>query len=467
MGEGNNNLKGAQCSAYNQRCMVCSAQMEHLFTKTFNSWGLTSLEYDKCVDCGFVACATLLKMPGDDWEDLNLRFHTAINNSDADPYDRAGRLTGQAEVIDLMLDHGLISAAAPMLDWGSGTGDLAGRLRDRGRTLLSYDQYIEPRVNPLPTAKPVPGAYALVTATAVFEHLTHRGQLDAIEALVADGGVLGVHLLIPREVPADPSWVYLLPVHCAFHNWESMRRLMIQWGYEASVYCDQARMWLFFKSREGVREKVQAINAKQKRDYLLYCEGFVSANGVMLRLDLDYSARDDNKRGLYIGVQQCGLPSNWTFLLLDVEGEQLIDERWLAATQDCQFDYVYSDMVAERMTTEQFSAYLQWVRGLLQPGGIHRLVTTDLRRVLDNAASGAWSGFGWVKKARLNTSAEYLNAVFRSWGHLHLYDEETLLGYFSQAGYQDVARVGMMEGHSADLFVFDREKTRLFVEAIG
>lgn len=464
MSSGDNNLTAGANSAYNQRCMVCDAQMEYLFSKTFNSLGLTSLEYDRCVDCGFVACATLLKMPRDDWEYLNFWFHSAINSSDADPYDRSGRLEGQAEVIDHMLNHGLISRSAPMLDWGSGTGDLADRLRDRGRTLFSYDQYIEPKVNPLPIPQPLPAAYALVTATAVFEHLTHRSQLDAIEALVADDGVLGIHLLIPREVPVDPNWVYLLPVHCAFHNWESMRRLMIQWGYEASVYCDQARMWLFFKSREGVREKVEAINAAQKCDYLLYCEGFVSANGVMLPLDPGSRTGESKKAGLYIGMQQCKLPSNWTFLLLDVEGQQLIDETWLAIVKGYQFDYVYSDMVAERMSKEQFAAYLQWVRGLLKPGGSHRLVTTDLKRVLDNATSGAWSGFAWVKKAHLNTAAEYLNTVFRSWGHKYLYDEESLIRCFVQADYQDVQITRMMEGCAADLYIFDRDKNRLFIE---
>lgn len=110
-------------------------------------------------------------------------------------------------------------------------------------------------------------------------------------------------------------------------------------------------------------------------------------------------------------------------------------------------------------------AYLHLVRDLLCPGGVHRLVTADLQRILDSAASGAWASFAWVKKAGLRSSADYLNMVFRSWGHRYLYDQETLVQRFIQAGYRDVERFEMMQGASADLYFLDRDRSRLYVEA--
>lgn len=449
---------------YNHRCMVCDAHMRYLFSKTFNSWGLSTLDYERCVACGFVACATLLEMPSGDWEHLNEWFHSTIYDTDDDPYDRTGRLNGQAIAIDRLAACGLIPQSRPMLDWGSGVGDLAEKLLERGLTLFSYDQFITPQINPLPTATPAPRSYSLVTATAVFEHLTRREQLDAIEGLVANDGVLGIHLVIPREIPVDPEWVYLLPVHCAFHTWESIRRLMIHWGYAASAYCQVARMWFFFKSSEGVQEKVDFINALEGPEYLIYSEGFVSSNGVHLPLDPGYGTVDSTSKGLYIGCKPCHLPSNWAAILFE-PGEFLSPADLLSSVQDLTFDFVYSDMVAERMATGQFEEYLRAVGELIRPGGLHRIATTDLQRVLANAQSGAWSEFRWVKKARLQTPADYLNTVFRSWGHKHLYDAESVIHRLEQSGYRDVSRVEMMKGGSADLFRLDQEKSRLYVEA--
>ncbi|MHA6494566.1 methyltransferase domain-containing protein [Pseudomonas borbori] len=193
--------------SYEGRCMVCNGNMQYFFSKNFDSWGLTSLDYEKCDDCGFAVCATLLRMSDKDWETLNNRFHTEIYQGTEDPYNRAGRLAGQAAAIDIMLEHGLITQGLPLLDWGSGTGDLAAELLERERHMFSYDEYITPLVNRF-SGIPQPESFSLVTAAAVFEHLKDRAELDAIERLVAPQGVLGVHLLIPREIPADPSWIY-------------------------------------------------------------------------------------------------------------------------------------------------------------------------------------------------------------------------------------------------------------------
>lgn len=455
---------------YTGRCMVCGAEMRYFFTKVFNSWGLASLDYEKCTDCGFSVCASLLRMPDDEWVALNNWFHTEIYQRPGDPYNRAGRLAGQARVIDLMSQHGLISQDRPMLDWGSGTGDLAAKVQEHGRTLFSYDRYITPVVNRLPGVVPEPGGFSLVIAAAVFEHLKDREELDAIEALVADDGVLGFHILVPREIPADPDWVYLLPVHCAFHNWESIRRLMVQWGYAASAYCTEALMWFFFRSKDGVKEKIEYINRVQGYQLLIYSDGFISSTGVELSLELAHSSpKEEMGECLYVGARARTLDSAWTNTWIDFgNGCRILSasDGVPIALEEGSFDRIYCDSVAERMTPEQFQTYLTHMQRLLKPRGVLRIVTTDISRVLDSASQGTWADFPWVKQAGIATSAEYLNAVFRSWGHTYLYDSETLMRRLFDCGYRDVVRTSIGLGRSAAMNGLDRDTHRIYVEAV-
>ncbi|WP_220124254.1 hypothetical protein, partial [Xanthomonas oryzae] len=100
-------------------------------------------------------------------------------------------------------------------------------------TEYSFDRTVPAHVNRLPDAEPPARSFALVIADQVFPYLRHRCELDAIEALVMPHGLLGLQLPLPREVPAeqdaaDPTWA-----QCAFYPWESLRRLMLQWGRPA------------------------------------------------------------------------------------------------------------------------------------------------------------------------------------------------------------------------------------------
>ncbi|MDL5367384.1 hypothetical protein QSH18_17380 [Xanthomonas sp. NCPPB 2654] len=441
--------------------------MKPFFSKTFDRWDVGTLDYEKCAGCGFVACASLLRLSDEDWSALNHRFHSTIYDG-SDPFNRAGRLAGQARAIDAMLSVGLIDSNKPMLDWGSGVGDLATQLVSRGRTLFSYDQYITPVVNRWPQSQPPRGGFALVTACAVLEHLKDRRELDAIEQLVADRGVLGIHLLIPRAIPKDPSWVYLLPVHCAFHTWESMRLLLQQWSYEATVYCHDALMWFFFKCKDGVESKVEHINRSEGSGYLRYVEGFVSASGVELPLDPDYGAVDRSLRTLYVGIRPEQQDADWLSAVLPF----CADTAWGDTPQTApgslppqSFDAIYSDLVAERLTPKQFIRYLEWTRGLLKPGGVHRFATSDLDLTLQSAHSGAWRELPWVKEAGITTRGYFLNTVFRSWGHVYLYDDATLLARLARSGYRHAARSTALRGRCASLYRLDRDTHRLYVEA--
>ncbi|MHA6494565.1 hypothetical protein ACX0MV_15130 [Pseudomonas borbori] len=247
-----------------------------------------------------------------------------------------------------------------------------------------------------------------------------------------------------------------------------MRRLLMQWSYAASVYCHEALMWFFFKSKDGVRQKVERINSAKGPNYLVYSEGFVSSTGVELPLDASYGIVNKTQRCLYIGMQARQLDSNWTVAtfdagdplhFLDVQSGEVIN------ASSMPFDCIYSDAVAERMTSIQFEQYLKSIIGLLKPGGVHRIATSDIDRILDTVSKGTWVDFPWVKKEGVTTAAEYINAVFRNWGHRYLYDSATLIKRLSECGYRNSARTSMLSGCSASLYCLDQGIHRIYVEA--
>ena len=118
--------------------------------------------------------------------------------------------------------------------------------------------------------------YDLVLNTAVFEHVRSRATLDEIESYVAPKGLLAIHTLVSELVPKDPNWMYLLPVHCAFHTNNGMQVLMDDWRYPCSVYNELAKMWVWFRwPTPVVKKKVEKLNSMLGWEFLKYKPGFM------------------------------------------------------------------------------------------------------------------------------------------------------------------------------------------------
>jgi hypothetical protein len=82
---------------------------------------------------------------------------------------------------------------------------------------------------------------------------------------------MGIHTLVAEKIPASADWFYLLPVHCAFYTNKSMQLLFDQWGYSASIYHMNSRLWIWFKTDPGAVEKiVKDANARPGREYFTY-----------------------------------------------------------------------------------------------------------------------------------------------------------------------------------------------------
>ena len=252
--------------------------MSYYFSKYFSQFDLEKVDYWRCTVCGFMISKTHSDLSRDEWEKLNLDFHLAHNAREDNPYQRRQRLFSQAQMLYLLVRHNIIPNQF-WLDWGSGEGDLAVQLAEHFElTLENFDKYIIPKITPVLQNELIKrkGSFELVINTGVFEHILNRQILDEIESYVSTTGSLAIHTLIRGEIPKDPEWMYLLPVHTAFHTNKSMQTLMDSWGYLCSVYNEYAKLWVLFRQKpEEIQPLVHKLNAVLGWEYLHFKSGFM------------------------------------------------------------------------------------------------------------------------------------------------------------------------------------------------
>jgi 2-polyprenyl-3-methyl-5-hydroxy-6-metoxy-1,4-benzoquinol methylase len=146
-----------------------------------------------------------------------------------------------------MTDIGLLPKQPSWLDYGCGEGELAQLLGEQNIRVACYDRYWQ-KNHYLSKSQLVPGRYPVVINTALFEHLRNRTEIDAIIKLTAEDGIFVLHTLVRGEIPKDPSWFYLLPVHTIFYTNQAMRILFHESGFQSSLYAVDSRLWLWFRS---------------------------------------------------------------------------------------------------------------------------------------------------------------------------------------------------------------------------
>ncbi|MEO6610498.1 MAG: methyltransferase domain-containing protein [Aestuariivirga sp.] len=248
-------------------CMICgNEESVPYFKKAFGKYGLGVVEYRKCDGCDFVFSKTHNDMTDAEWGTLNRDDHAGYQSQTENSDDPrwVARINAQASLIDDCRQLDLIPTKRPWLDFAAGGGQLSTALRKiSDLTLLNYDRYLP---STEPKSEPALGAFNFVITTSVFEHFRTRPDLDAIQALVSPEGVMGVHTLVGKQVPADPDWFYLLPVHTSFFSIKSMGLLFSQWGYKSSLYEVDSRLWPFFKRPysevQAILDKANARKAK-------------------------------------------------------------------------------------------------------------------------------------------------------------------------------------------------------------
>jgi predicted SAM-dependent methyltransferase len=119
------------------------------------------------------------------------------------------------------------------------------------------------------------------------------------------------------------------------------------------------------------------------------------------------------------------------------------------------FAYVFSEHVIEHLPEASIPTHLAELRRILRPGGVARISTPDLPRLMalyedgnPDASLEEYRRVVSVGTGRPHVRAcEVFNTAVRGWGHQYIYDEEDLSARLIDAGFSSAERrdVGQSE----------------------
>lgn len=107
-------------------------------------------------------------------------------------------------------------------------------------------------------------------------------------------------------------------------------------------------------------------------------------------------------------------------------------------------DHVFSEHFIEHVRLEQATALLTECARILRPGGVLRVSTPDLVRLVDEYRAGRtdeWTDMGWTPE----TPCDLLNEGMRLWGHLYVFDESRPRAALRDSRFRDIVRVARHE----------------------
>ena len=237
------------------KCFVCGGEMRPFMKKYFGMKNLDACEYVRCEECGLVVAETLYEMPRRQWEALNHECHAAYQNTDSLDVDPRwlDRLHAQADVLAELINIGVLEKNFNAVDYGAGDGKLSNFLTEKISVdwLKKFDEYMaRPDKNYLSKKDLKPASFDFVITCSVFEHLLGGGDVKKIFALLKEDGVAAIHTLICEEIPRDPDWFYLQPVHATFWTNAAMKKIFDQYNFNACAYHLESRLWFMFRDAE-------------------------------------------------------------------------------------------------------------------------------------------------------------------------------------------------------------------------
>lgn len=130
---------------------------------------------------------------------------------------------------------------------------------------------------------------------------------------------------------------------------------------------------------------------------------------------------------------------------------------------DDSFAYVFGEHVIEHLSERDGVKLLQEIRRVLRPGGVLRLTTPDLKKIIalyqDNNDAITWSEyrryFGeatWPQER----PCQVFNTYLRHWGHKYIYDEEDLTAKLLESRFGLVERYESGQSRHAALTGIER-----------
>ena len=118
-------------------------------------------------------------------------------------------------------------------------------------------------------------------------------------------------------------------------------------------------------------------------------------------------------------------------------------------------EFIFCEHFIEHITLEQAKVLLIDCHRVLRSGGILRLSTPGLKKLLDEYLSGRiseWSDMGWSP----TTPCQMLNEGLRSWEHKFVYDADELKRILEEAGFLKVTQVAWRESTNPALRELER-----------
>jgi len=211
------------------------------------------------------------------WQDLNHTYHEQYQGKDYFDDDPRwmSRLKAQSETIIKLARNDILRQSLSWIDYACGDGKLADMIAREGIDVSKYERFMPPQGSGYVSSAEMLDEYDVVINTSVFEHVRDLATLDEIAGLVGKKGALALHVMVKEEIPADPTWSYLLPVHCVFYSNRSMQILFERWNFESCIYHVPSRMWFMFKQdHPALRHFVEQEGSADSEDFY-FKQGFM------------------------------------------------------------------------------------------------------------------------------------------------------------------------------------------------
>lgn len=253
-------------------CFLCNEKMVPYFCQSLYGY---KRSFVRCPVCGLVIDETTYEMDEEEWSEKNRNFHTSYQGTEenmVDP-DWINRLKKRSSLFVQLFQTGAFPLESRAVDYGCGDGKLSAFFLQQYMKLDNFDgrRQVLPKIGKYDKYMSQSGdtdyfssrdvckkGFDIVITCSVFEHLLGKKDVDEILGLLSDKGIFCLHTLVCEEVPEDPEWYYLLPVHCTIWTNKAMSKLYTAYGFRGCAYNVEARMWLMYKDVDmfkGLKEK--------------------------------------------------------------------------------------------------------------------------------------------------------------------------------------------------------------------
>ncbi len=168
-------------------------------------------------------------------------------------------------------------------------------------------------------------------------------------------------------------------------------------------------------------------------------------------------------------------------------GDIYLDARKKLPLPDCSLDYIFGEQFIEHLSYETSLNFVAECRRVLRPGGVLRLSTPDLDKLisvyLDNNSEVTQSEvlerhFRTHRKRDTNLqylNSDFVNDFFHLWGHKYLYNSSSLERLILTSGFTLLKHVSYshsehqplvnLERHSDPRYIWTRDTLNLLIEA--